>query len=284
MLKSRLATLLLLFLLSSVSGAGERTLQSVVSVLPQRTLMERVGGDRVQVLVLVQPGQSPHGYEPTPRQVAELSQAQLYVRIGAPFEDAWLPRLRAVNPALRVLDLRAGLRLRDQVGAEHDDEAEQDSHIWTSPPLLSKMAAEIRDALSELAPELASEFHANYSAFAADMVDLDQEIRERLSKLSQRRFLAYHPAWGHFAETYGLTQVPIERLGKEPGPKAMNELIRQARGQGVRLVLVQPQFNRKAANQVARAIDGRVAVVDPLSPDLAGTLRRLTDLLVEAGR
>lgn len=272
-----------------------------VTLLPQKAFVERVGGPRVQVQVLVQPGASPHTYDPTPRQVAALAQADLYVAVGVSFEDAWMGRIRATNPGMRVLDSSRGIRPRaleahddePQSGHGHDeavpadahghDRQARDPHIWTSPPLVKQMAAGIRDALTELDPAGGPAYAANYAAFAAELDALDQDIRARLAGLANRRFMVFHPAWGYFADTYGLTQVPIEREGKEPGPRALAALIDQARREQVRVIFVQPQFSRKAAAQVAAAIGGRVEVMDALAPDYLANLRRVAALLAAEG-
>ncbi len=271
--------------ITPLSAADEKPLSVFVSVVPLQTFVERIGGAEVRVQSMVRPGQSPHTYEPTPRQVAELSAADLYVRIGVPFEDAWLPRIRAANPGLRITDSRQGiaLRSRDAGREDHDHQDEGwDSHVWTSPALVKLMGAHIRDALSGLRPTQAALFADNYTGFAADLDALDAEIRGRLAHLKDRRFLVFHPAWGYFADAYGLTQVPIEYQGKEPGARALTAVINQARAAGIRVVLVQPQFSPRAAEQVAAALGGRVEAVDPLSADYFGTLRRLAGLIADS--
>jgi zinc transport system substrate-binding protein len=265
----------------------------LASLVPQETLARRVGGDLVTVQVMVAPGRDPHSFEPTPRRIAEVSSADLYWRIGVPFEAAWLPRILATNPALKVLDARDGVRLipsephapqeahgeGDQDHAHGGSPGGADPHIWTSPPIAKSMAAGLRDALSALRPGDAAVFAANYERLAAELDALDAGLRARLAPLSERRFLVFHPAWGYFAETYGLEQVPIERRGKEPGARSLAQTIDLARAAGIRVVLTQPQSNPRPAEQVASAIGARVATVDPLGADYFGTLRRLAGLI-----
>lgn len=86
-------------------------LEVFVSILPQQTFVERVGGEHVRVTSLTRPGQSPETFEPTPRQVATLAQADLFVGTGMPFETAWMARLQAANPRMRVLDAREDIAL-----------------------------------------------------------------------------------------------------------------------------------------------------------------------------
>jgi zinc transport system substrate-binding protein len=285
----RLSLLMALLLLGG--GAAADPLSIFVSVVPQETFVSRIGGDHVRVEALVQPGQDPHSYEPTARRVAALSDADLYIRIGVGFENAWMPRLLAANPDLRVLDARDGIELRAESDSHnhhdhdgHDDHGNIDPHIWSSPRRVKIIGSRIRDTLSEIAPEHASDFEANFDRFAADLDALDSAIRKRLSDLENRRFMVYHPAWGYFAEDYGLEQVAIEREGKEPGARALASLIDQARREGIRIIFAEPQFNRASAEQVALAIGGKVAVIDPLSGDYFANLRQVADLIAEAGQ
>ncbi|WP_295883898.1 zinc ABC transporter substrate-binding protein [uncultured Thiohalocapsa sp.] len=281
-------------LLCTLPPLAAAPLDVFVSVLPLATFAERVGGERVQVHTMVQPGHSPATYEPTPRQITALANADLYLRVGVPFEDAWMKRIRATNPDMPVVDLREGLSLRRQEAHRHgaaggDDHGAQahehgplDAHVWTSPRLVRQMAETMRAAFTELDPAGAVTYAEQQAAFDAELAALDAQLQARLHGLANRRFLVYHPAWGYFADAYGLTQIPIEQEGKEPGARRLTALIEQARAEGARVILVQPQFDQRAAAQVARAIDGRVEPVDPLSPEYAATLRRLADILMAA--
>jgi zinc transport system substrate-binding protein len=282
----RLSLLVALLLLGG--GAAADPLSIFVSVVPQQTFVSRIGGDHVRVEALVQPGQDPHAFEPTARRIAALSGADLYMRIGVGFENAWMPRLLAANPDLPILDARDGVELRPESDShdhhDHHGHGSIDPHIWTSPRRVKIIGARIRDTLSALAPEHAADFEANFDRFAADLDALDTAIRERLSGLESRRFMVYHPAWGYFAEDYGLEQIAIEREGKEPGARALASLIEQARREGTRIIFAEPQFNRASAEQVALAIGGKVAVIDPLSGDYFANLRQVADLIGEAGK
>jgi zinc transport system substrate-binding protein len=192
----------------------------------------------------------------------------LYVRTGVPFEDAWMERIRSANPRMQVIDVRDGITLRT-----HADES--DPHVWTSPPLVRHMVGVIRDKLSTLDPAHAADFARNHDAFVAELQALDRELRALLDPLPNRKFMVFHPAWGYFADTYGLTQVPIEREGKEPGARALAALIEQAKQEKIKVVFVQPQFDKRNARQVAQAIGGAVIAVDPLAADYIDNLRRV---------
>lgn len=290
--------MLFIWLLAPALGNAE-PLQVFVSVLPLKTFVEKVGGDYVAVQAMVQPGYSPHTYDPTPQQISALAKTDLYVRTGVPFEQAWMERIHSANSDMKVLDARVGIDLRTIEHHEHETahderhqnkehdtrhlgDSERDPHIWTSPPLVKQMAKNIRNTLTELDPAHGQAYAGNYAAFAAELDALDRDIRALLKDVTNRKFMVFHPAWGYFADTYGLTQIPIEQEGKEPGARALTELIKQAKRENVKVIFVQPQFNKKSAEQVASDIGGRVVAIDPLSPHYTDNLRKVAQLIAEA--
>jgi len=299
-------TLLLLLLLVPAVGLAE-PLRVFASVLPIQTFVKAIGAEHVDARAMVRPGFDPHTYDPTPQQISALAGAVLYVRTGVPFEEAWMERIRSANPRMQVLDARDGIPLLAMAGHSHDEKeqaegrhgdapgadteqaddahaAEPDPHVWTSPPLVNQMVGVIRDKLSELDPAHAAEFGRNHDAFVAELEALDRELHALLDPLPSRRFMVFHPAWGYFADTYGLTQVSIEREGKGPGARALAALIEQAKQEKIKVVFVQPQFDQRQALQVAQAIGGAVIAVDPLAADYVENLRRVGQQFAQALR
>lgn len=277
--------LLVLLMLSLVPGVGfTEPLRVFASVVPIQTFVEKIGGEHVDARVMVRPGFNPGTYDPTPRQISALAGAALYVRTGVPFEKAWMERIRSANPGMPVLDARKGIPLLEREAHSHDEPGQdaghvrddgKDPHVWTSPPLVRHMVGRIRDQLAALEPAHAADFARNHDAFVAELEALDRELHALLDPLSNRRFLVFHPAWGYFADAYGLTQVSIEHEGKEPGARALAALIDQAQRENIKVVFVQPQFDEQSAAQVARAIGGVVVAVDPLAADYIDNLRRV---------
>lgn len=281
-------SLILAVLALAAATAGAAPLDVFVSILPQKYFAERIGGDEVKVAVMVRPGMSPGNYEPTPQQMSALGQAAAFFRIGVPFEEKWLPQIRAVNPAIQVVDTRVGIALlpmrkHHHAGqAETSEKARPDPHIWTSPTFVKQQAAAMRDALTGLRPAARAVFEQNYTRFAGDLDALDADIRRLLADKKDRRFMVFHPAWGYLAHDYGLTQIPIEVEGKEPGPQTLARIIDEAKASSVRVVFVQQQFPRKAAEAVAQAIGGEVVSIDPLAEDFLDNTRRVVEALVKA--
>jgi zinc transport system substrate-binding protein len=278
---------LLALFLTLAPGLAPAAARVFVTVQPQAWLAERVGGDAVVVQALVAAGQSPHTFEPRPQQVEQLMKADLFWRTGMPFEDAWLDKIRATNPRMAVLDARDGIELLPEPDHGHEDghtHGGGDPHIWTSPRVAKRMAAGLAQALARIDPASTGRYAANLAGLAAELDALDRELASTLQPLRDRRFLVFHPAWGYFANAYGLEQVAVERGGKEPGPKALAQLAEDARRWGIRTVFVQPQFSRRTAETLAAGIDGRVVALDPLSHDYPASLRAAARALVEATR
>jgi zinc transport system substrate-binding protein len=283
---SRLFLLVMLLLITCQPQAGER-LQIAVSIIPQKNLLERIGGGLVDVHLLVRPGYSPSTYEPTPRQMVELAGADLYYRIGVPFERSWMDRIRDAHPNLPILDARDGIELR-QIDAggtahaehgHHHEKGELDPHIWLSPPLIKIMALRLRDRLIQLDPSHRDIYVQNHMELAVYLDQLDADIRQTLADLGSRKFMVYHPSWGYFADAYGLQQIPIESEGKEPSAQALGHLLDEARASGVGVIFVQKQFSQAQARSVAEAMAARIVVIDPLSEDYPKNLRAVAQAM-----
>jgi zinc transport system substrate-binding protein len=256
-----------------------------VSILPQAYVVERVGGQLVDVDVLVGPGQSPATYEPTPKQMAALSESSAYFRIGVPFEEALLAKLQRSCPDLNVVDTRKGIELRPMVAEGH---GAKDPHVWLDPRLVKEQARNIAAELERLDPWHAAEYRGNLRAFEEDLDALDRRIAAMLEPLKNRPFLVFHPSYGYFANAYGLKQVAVETEGKEPGVKRLGELIQLAKRERVTTIFVQPEFSSTNAEVIAEAIGGKVVPLDPLARDYMVNLeqmaRRIRDALEPESR
>ena len=197
-----------------------------VSILPHAYLVERIGGDRVSVYVLVSPGESPATYQPSDQQVSELLRVRAYFKTGVPFEKgAWSRVLKNSGGRLRIVDLREGIVLRDIGGEETTatpaphiglTDPRADPHVWLSPPLLGIQARHVARILCAVDPEGATEYRHNLEAFEKEMADLHGRIEKLLAPFHGKPLFVYHPSWGYFCDTYGLRQVAVQREGKEP--------------------------------------------------------------------
>lgn len=271
-----------------ISGWAAERIPVFVSIAPQHYFVQQIGKELVDVQALVEPGADPHTYEPKPQQMVALSKAVLYFAIGIEFETAKLGKITAMNPRMQVVYTDHGIMklpmathgrpdAEDKHGKGPHRQGRLDPHIWLSPPLVMMQARSILTALQAVDPAHRSAYEANYRTFILELVELDAHLRTTFDGLKGTPFLVFHPSWGTFAHTYGLKQVPIEIEGKNPKPAQLKKLIEHARSNQIKVVFAQPQFSSKSAQQIAKAIGGRVAFVDPLAQDWATNLGRAAE-------
>lgn len=239
-------------------------LNVAVSILPQKYFVKTIGGDHVRVQVMVRPGFDPATYDPTPRQLVELSRDRLYFAIGAPFEHSWLPRFHAANPAMRIVQTQRGIeRLNPETG---EPGPHPNPHIWLSPPLVRVQAANILRALIVADPAHAAAYRRGYARLIRIVDQVDRRIAKQLldSDLGSRHFLIFHPALYYFARSYDLHEIPIQQEGKEPSPGELAKLFQYAKKHAIKVVFVEPQFSQKDARAIAQGIGASVVVFNPL--------------------
>jgi len=257
-----------------VPGAGSGKVSVFVSILPQEYFVARVGGEHVVVEALVRPGQSPHNFSATAAQMTRLGESRIYFTIGVPFEKTIVGKIAESNPGLKIVDTREGIALRrmrsqhDHEGDEHLHEAgEADPHVWLNPRNVIIMAGHICAALKESDPAHAAEYDRNLASFVSDLKATDKRIAKALAPLKGAEFMVFHPAFGYFADAYGLRQLPVEIEGKDPSAKALARLMERARKERIRVIFVQPAFSDKRARMIADEIGGAVVPMDPLARD-----------------
>lgn len=248
-----------------------------VGIPPIAYLVSRIGGEHVSVTTLVQPGQSPHTFEPLPRQMLEIEATELYFRIGEPFEDQLLEKLRDTNEKLAVVNLHIG-------GNEHlhgaDSSGAHDPHIWMSPVWALAAADSIADVLARHDSAHVDQYHANLDSFTHQMRQLDVSISDMLRPYAGRRVYVYHAGFRYFCERYFLKQIAFEEKGKEPGAKWLAEVTGMAKKDGVSILFAQPQYSFKPVETIAGEIGARVVLIDPLAEDYPDNLKKIADFFV----
>ncbi len=275
-------------LLSALPAFGADQVAVAVTIAPQAWLVEQIGGDRIEVMTLVEPGESPETFLPSDAQVSRLMRSAVYFRIGVPGERGpWFDALRR-SGRVEIVDLRDGVELlalprhHDKPAAAPGPHATRDPHVWLSPSRLRRMGQTVAEVLERLDGGAGDHYRRNRAAFEARIEGLDTELRQKLGPVAGRAFMVFHPSWGYLANEYGLRQLPIEIEGKEPSDAELTELMRIARREALSVVFVQPQVRGRSAEIVARGIGGRVAVLDPLASDVVTNLSEVAGLLVES--
>ena len=288
MKKTLIAGLLIIFLYSP-QEASARPLRVFVSILPQKYFAEKIGGDLVDVAVMVEPGANPQTYEPKPKQMLALAKTSIYLAIGVPFETTWLAKIAATNPNMLVVHTDAGIKKIPMMAHHRESELEedrhgiQDPHVWLSPPLVIIIAENMLQAFIKVDPAHRLIYEKNHNSFVKELVVLDAEIRATFrGKGKAVEFMVFHPAWGYFAQAYGLEQVPIELEGKQPKAAELQRLIQYAKQRGIKVIFAQPQFSRQAAQAITESIGGQIVLADPLAADWDRNLRQVASKFKDA--
>jgi zinc transport system substrate-binding protein len=301
--------LLITVLMSLPASAADKLggkVKAFVSILPIAYFVERVGGPKVEVSVLVGPGQDPHTFEPTPRLMAKLANARLLYKMGFPFEETIIKKIGSTFKNVEVVDLQQGIKVRTLTEeeaeseeaehehghghghgeAEHDEHSHEageiDQHTWLDPQLAKIQSRTIADTLIRIDPVHKEQYEKNLKDFQADLDAVHEQLTKSLAPVKGKSFFVFHPAYGYFGDAYGLKQVPVQIGGKEPTARQIARLIQLAKEDEVKVIFATPQFSKKSAEALAQAIGGAVVTLDDLAPDYLKNLREMAAKLDSA--
>ena len=256
-----------------------------VSILPQKTFIEKIAGDDFHVNLLLPPGASPASFTLLPSQLKDISISKIWFKIGyIGFEFSWKDKIIQANPDMKVLDLSDGL---DMIATENISQGDTKSavginpHIWLSPKMVKQMSRRITDELSLLKPERKDFYETNYEKFCEEIDALDTEIINMLEKYQGRIIIIFHPVLTYYARDYGLVQEPLEPSGKEPTPQRMTEIINLAKAENIQVIYIQSELDREQARVFAEEVNGKIMEINPLNPEWAENLKEITRILTE---
>lgn len=264
----------------STDGADDKKIVAV-SIVPQESFVKEVAGELVEVITLIPPGSSPETYSPTPKELQKFSQASIYFTIGVPAEEAnILPAAKDLSPDTKIVDLAS------IVSQEYPDRefapGERDPHIWLSPKRVKVMIDVIQKELSALDPENSDTYRKNAEDYKARLDELDANIKEMLKDLQNKSFIVYHPAFGYFADDYGLEMISLEEEGKEATPQRFQELVEIAKSKGIKVIFHQAEVDSRQAKAFAEEIGGRTEKIEPLSPNYIENLEKMAKTIADA--
>lgn len=271
---------------STRSIANDEKITIAVSIVPEETFVRAVAGDNVNIITMVPPGYSPANYQPTPKQMTELSKAEIYFSIGVSTEEVnILPSIKGFNKDIKIVSLdekvgivynhlylAQGKRENDIKTEEHEHEG-KDPHIWLSPKRVKVMIECIRDELIEIDPNNKNIYIKNSEAYLAKIEELDKEIKESLNGIENNAFIIYHPSFGYFANDYGLNMITIEVDGKESTVKNIQEVIDFAKEENIKVIFYQEEFDSQQAKTIAGEIGGTTIKVAPLAQNYLENLK-----------
>ena len=261
------------FLLLQAGTAAAESVKIVATIAPLADFARQVGGDGVEVTLLLPPGASPHTYEPTPKVLREISRAKIFFKIGAGLEF-WADRMiRASSTDILIVDSSAGVDLIKDISHNHDHDhgharghgTNTDPHIWLDPIICIQIISKIEAALSAIDPSNALLYKKNAAEYQEQLRELDNEITEKTKLFRTREYVTFHSAWNYFSRRYGLKVAAVieESPGKEPSPRHVKKIIDILKGLNTRVIFAEPQFSPKIAETIAREAGAQVLILDP---------------------
>ena len=280
----KLIYILTLFILSGCGNTTQKSEKPILTVTlePLRYFTEAIAGDNYEVVSMVPKGSSPESYDPTPQQLVNLSKSQAYFRIGyIGFEQAWMKKLEANCPNMKVFDTSKGIDLIRDKGHWHGDhfhEGGVEPHVWNSTQNALIIADNIYQALCELDSTHQEDYQKRLDVLKQTIRQTDANVRT-LVENADSTFLIYHPALSYFARDYGLKQVSIEEGGKEPSPAQLKALIETCRNENVHTIFVQQEFDQRNAQLIANELGVNIVSINPLSYDWVKEMIRIAEAL-----
>jgi len=265
-----LRKLLLILLFTAVTFAKVNV---IVSIVPQKLFVNKIGGDKVDITLMVENGASPHTYTPKPSQMKKLSKAKLYFSIGVEFEKIWLSKFINQNRDMIIVDSSLDI---NKTTLHHHNEDELDPHVWVDPLNVKVIAQNIYEALVKIDKTNKSYYRKNLEKFLKEIDEVDKNIKSILKNTPKgTTFMVFHPAWGYFAKRYGLKQLSVEVEGKSPKMKALVKIIEKAKREKVQAIFTQPEFSDKASQVISKELHIKVVKTSPLAKNWSENLQNL---------
>ncbi|WP_018155096.1 metal ABC transporter substrate-binding protein [Demetria terragena] len=256
--------------------AGGDTVEVLTSFYPLEFAVSEIGGKRVSASNLVKPGTDPHDLELSPKDVAKVSETDLFVYLkgfAGPIDDA--AKNQGSDHAYDVstsaeLDLSAPPEGGDHEGHDHGEEdhdhGPNDPHFWLDPVRYAKVATAIGDRLAKADPDHAAEYRANAKKFGSKLTSLNKDLTTRLANCKRQDLITGHAAFGYLAQRVGMTQVPISGVSPKESPdaKTLTKISTLAKESGATVIYTETLASPRFAEAVARSSGAKTAVLDPL--------------------
>lgn len=238
------------------------------TIYPLYDFTRNIGGQQIDLRNITPSGGDPHHWEPSPKDIAELSRADVIIYCGTGIES-WLDKvLPAIDQSKVVLvNAAEGIEL---LGAsarkDHSCSKSSDPHIWLDPLNAMIMVENIVAGLSGADREHADLYKDRGLKYKQQLEQLDRDYTVTLAELTNREFVVSHEAFGYLANRYNLKQIPIRRLSPEleSGPAVMAEVVKYAREKQFKYIFFESMANSKVSENLARELKAETLVLDTL--------------------
>ena len=236
----------------------------VVSIGPQIEFVKAVGGDKVDVTLMVPSNADPHTYEPLANQLSQVSNAKMYAELGTPieFEVNYMDKIKAINPNMLVVNTSQGINLIPN--SAENESTSMDPHDYVDPKNAEIMVNNIYQGLVQIDPEDKDYFQKNRDNYLQQLDDLDKNTTKLLKGKQGTNILIYHPAFGYYAKDYNLTQVGAMINDEEPSPQRIAMMVNIAKQNNITIIYSEPQYDHKFMQSIASQIGAQVLNVNDL--------------------
>ncbi|WP_312450542.1 metal ABC transporter solute-binding protein, Zn/Mn family [Exiguobacterium sp.] len=267
------------------STSDDKKTEIYTSTFATAAIAREIGGNQVNVKMIVPPGADPHSYEPTSKQLTEIAKGDLFLLTGTTLE----PYSKKIQESLKGTDVRfietskdgtllesdATLHAHEEEGHTEDEQAHEeeghdhgkyDPHVWLDPVNAKAMARSITVALSKEVPKDKATFEKNLKAFDQQADALDKEFKQAVANGSKKELLVTHAAYGYLAERYGFTQLPIAGISPsdEPSQKQLAALVKEARMHDLKYVAFEETVSPKVARVIQKEIGAKSVTIHNL--------------------
>lgn len=256
------------------------------SIIPLASVVNTIGGDYVDAQAIVPAWVSPHGFDLSARQMAELSDDAVVFMLGLEHIDGFLMQATDKEKQLHLAD---GIELLESTPHSHDEHKEdehiheedeheedehkhdRDPHVWLGKDNIILIAERVREKLSEIMPEQSDYFAANTETFIAELESVYANFQAEVTGKSPKEFIVFHDAYNYLLESIGLNQnykiVFAENVMHETGTAHIAELIEEIELHGVNTMFREPQFSTNAIQSMIDKYNINVLILDPLGQD-----------------
>jgi zinc transport system substrate-binding protein len=235
----------------------------VVSIAPEVEFVKVVGGDKVDVTLMVPSTADVHTYEPLPSQLIQVSKAKIYAEVGSSieFETNYMDKIKAANPNILVVNASQGIKFIPNNAENMSDTV--DAHVWVDPKNAKIMVNNIYEGLVQVDPADKDYFLKNRDQYLQQLDELDKNTTQLL-KGKQKPILIFHHAFAYYAKDYNLTMVGAMINEEEPSPKRIAMMLNIAKQNNIKIVYSEPQYDPKFMQSIASQIGGQVLTVSDL--------------------
>jgi len=248
-----------------------------VSIAPQEEFVEKICGDKVNIVTQIPAGASAENYQLSPREITELNRAEIYFSIGVPAEESGI--LPKVSKNTEIISLS------DAVNKEYPDLKignTRDPHIWLSVKRVKVMVNKIAEEMAALDPANEKFYKNNARNYCTELDELFNYSTAKLQNSKNRMFFVFHPAFAYLADDFSLKMYALEEHGHEATVKELAQLAKTAKENNVKVIFCQEEASLKQAKVFASEIGGRVEILKPLSPDYIENYKVMIDLISKA--